>query len=262
MISGRRGTHWTKRGSTDRGETLPTARRGGGRGGTPSFPAKGRRTRGSSVRTSTSKVWGVDFRTWFGRRGDDADCQRRGQSRAAPVRGGSGCGKSGEGDGRGWTGLGCGARGGGGEALGQRNRSGVVWVGRISGGKRVAALRCYGSPGGGKGKTTEGGARLGLIGQARLHWKKDKEEGKSTRLGTEWGGGAGGPARAAWRPLGASARREGRGDGQRGYCKRWEEEQRDAWSGAQKGAEPQGGAQAERRRRHVTEEKQGRKRGR
>jgi hypothetical protein len=94
MISGRRGTHWTKRGSTDRGATVPTARRGGGRGGTPSFPGKGRRTRGSSARTSTSKVWGVDFRTWFGRRGDDADCRRRGRSRAVPVRGGSGCGKS------------------------------------------------------------------------------------------------------------------------------------------------------------------------
>jgi hypothetical protein len=54
-----------------------------------------------------------------------------------------------------------------------------VWVGRISGGNRAAALRCCGSPGGGKGKSTEGGARLGLKGQARLHWKKDKEEGRA-----------------------------------------------------------------------------------
>jgi hypothetical protein len=70
----------------------------------------------------------------------------------------------------------CGARGGGGEALGWWNRSRVVWVGRISGGNRAAALRCCGSPGGGEGKSTEEGARLGLERQARLHWKEDKGE--------------------------------------------------------------------------------------
>jgi hypothetical protein len=31
--------------------------------------------------------------------------------------------------------------------------------------------------------------------------------------------------------------------GQRGHCGRWEEEQHDAWSGAQRGAEQQGGTQ-------------------
>jgi hypothetical protein len=158
------------------------------------------------------------------------------------VRGGSGCGKSGEEDGQGWTGSGCGARGGDEEALGRRNRSGVAWLGKISSGRCVAALRCWRSPGGGKGNQQQNVARLGYIGQARLYWKKDKAEGKSTRPGTEWGGGADVPARAVWRPLGASARRGGRRDGQRGHCKRWEEEQRDTWSGAQEGAEPQGGA--------------------
>jgi hypothetical protein len=57
---------------------------------------------------------------------------------------------------------------------------------------------------------------------------------ESARSGTERGGGAGESARAAWRPFRASARRGGRGDGQRVYCKRWEEAQRDAWSGAQR----------------------------
>jgi hypothetical protein len=49
--------------------------------------------------------------------------------------------------------------------------------------------------------------------------------------------------RAAWRPLRTSAQRGGRRDGQRGHCGRWEEEQRDAWSGAHRSAELQGGTQ-------------------
>jgi hypothetical protein len=78
---------------------------------------------------------------------------------------------------------------------------------------------------------------------------------KSARPGTEWGGGAGGSARAAWRPFGASARRGGRGDGQRGYCKRWEEAQRDAWSGVQKGAVRRPGELHQRRSRGEIEQR-------
>jgi hypothetical protein len=51
------------------------------------------------------------------------------------------------------------------------------------------------------------------------------------------------PDEAAWRPLGASARRGGTRGGQRGQRGRWEEEQSDAWSKVQRGAELQGGAQ-------------------
>jgi hypothetical protein len=51
------------------------------------------------------------------------------------------------------------------------------------------------------------------------------------------------PVRAAWRPLGASARRGGARGGQRGHCGRWEEGRIDAWSKRQRGAKPQDGAQ-------------------
>jgi hypothetical protein len=48
----------------------------------------------------------------------EGGCRRRGEVRAAPVRGGSEWGDSGEGGGLGWTGSSLGARGGGEEALG------------------------------------------------------------------------------------------------------------------------------------------------
>jgi hypothetical protein len=55
------------------------------------------------------------------------------------VKGGSGWGKSGEGDGRSWTRSGRGARGGGKEAVGQRNLGGGERSRRISGEKGAAA---------------------------------------------------------------------------------------------------------------------------
>jgi hypothetical protein len=87
-----------------------------------------------------------------------------------------------------------------------------VRVGRISGGNRAAALRCCGSPGGGEGKSTEGGARLDLEGHARLHWKKDK--GKRT----------------AGHRMGRRCRRVGQSGvaAVQGLCPTWKEERRPA----------------------------------
>jgi hypothetical protein len=56
-------------------------------------------------------------------------------------------------------------------------------------------------------------------------------------------GGAGVTDGVVWRPLGASARRGGTRDGQRRRRGRWKEEQSDAWSKVQRGAEQQSGAQ-------------------
>jgi hypothetical protein len=106
-----------------------------------------------------------------------------------------------------------------------------VRLGRISGGRCAAALWCWWSQGGGQGKKQQkGGARSGLIRQARLHWKKGEgEEGRGHGFRRETVSGAGEPPRSRG---GRSAPVALRGKGRRGQRERhgrWKRWQGDAW---------------------------------
>jgi hypothetical protein len=96
---------------------------------------------------------------------------------------------------------------------------------------------------GGKGRVKQLGrsGSVKLCSKARFVGEKERE--REITQPVQNSGGAGGSNRAAWRPLGTSARRGGTRGGQRGQRGRREEEQRDAWSKVQRGADQQGGAQ-------------------
>jgi hypothetical protein len=107
----KRKTRWARRGSSDRKEIRPTARRGGGRDGATPFPVNGRRTQRSNARTSITGARESDFHTWFGREDGETACRRWSRARRRQWRGGSGWGKSGKERGQGWFGSRGGARG-------------------------------------------------------------------------------------------------------------------------------------------------------
>jgi hypothetical protein len=78
---------------------------------------------------------------------------------------------------------------------------------------------------------------------------------ESARPGTEWRGGTGGSARAAWRPFRAPAQRGERRDGQRRHRGRWEEEELNTWSGRRRRrAAAEGAASATEQRGNRAEE--------
>jgi hypothetical protein len=168
----------------DNRETELSTGRCGGRGGTPPFPVKDRRTWGTNARTSTSGQGRSDFHTWIGRRGGGACCRRQGRAWATPMRGGSGWGKSSEGNGRGWTRSSWGARGGGEEALGSRNWVGMVRLRRIPVGNQ---RRRFGVGGGSSGKTALGKRAWSTF--IAPHDRRKKEEGRErSRNRTQSGG--------------------------------------------------------------------------
>jgi hypothetical protein len=170
-----------------------------------------------------------------------------------------GWGKSDEGDGRGWTGSSWGAREGGEEALGQRNQSGVLRLGRIPG--KIGGGGSV-SWGGGSGKATgEKGARSTFIAP---HGRRKEEEGRGKIMQPDAERRAV-PACLTGRRGGRSGRlpnveEQGAASAGTAGCGRRDGSTRGA---SRRGAQSRRTAlRAGRRRRRAAEEKQGRKRGR
>jgi hypothetical protein len=90
-------------------------------------------------------------------------------------------------------------------------------------------------------ETAEGWSSVWSCSETRSVGEKERE--REITQPAQTAGGAGGSGEAAWQPLGTSARRGGTRVDQCGQRGRREEEQHDAWSRAQRGAEQQSGAQ-------------------